>query len=127
LEKLRQRSLRQQLKTRSITLNSTICPFVVPLDHVDAVDADAVDRDLELQHRIALRLQLAHVAEPLVEEHLERRQEIHRRERLADLRRMRDPRMECRRITHQIAGSVRGVTSSAKRRAVLETSPITPL
>jgi hypothetical protein len=76
--------------------------LVVPPDHVDAVDADTVDVDLELQHGIARADHLARVAERRVEEHLERGRQVLARDGLADLRPVHH-----RGVEHRIVGEQR--------------------
>ena len=66
----------------------------VPLDDVDAVDDDAVDLGLELEHGIGLADDFAHIAEAWVEEDLKRGRQIGLRECLAALRGMNDRRQE---------------------------------
>ena len=60
----------------------------IPLDQVHAVDEHAVDRGLELQHRIVLTGELADVTKAVVEKHLERRVQIRARQRFAALGRV---------------------------------------
>jgi hypothetical protein len=66
----------------------------IPLEHVDAVDADAIDFYLELQHCIGRTGDFPNVLEGLVEEDVERGRKVLNRDFLSDLRRMNDRRME---------------------------------
>ena len=56
---------------------------IVPADHVDAVDAEAVDLDLELERRVVCARDLANVAEALGAEDPQRRRELFGGDRLA--------------------------------------------
>ena len=60
--------------------------FVVPLDHVDAVNVDAVNLNLKLQHCVPRTSEFSDVLGRLVEEHVEGGGEVLESDRLADLR-----------------------------------------
>lgn len=66
----------------------------IPFDHVDTVDDNAVDICLKLQNYIALPNDLTNIFKAVVCENMQRRVEIHLRDRLADLRRMYHRRVE---------------------------------
>jgi len=60
--------------------------FVVPLDHVNAVNVDGINLNLKLQHCVPRTGEFSDVPERLVEEHVEGGGEIIESDRLADLR-----------------------------------------
>ena len=60
--------------------------FVVPLDHVDAVNVDALNLYLKLQHCLPRTSEFPDAPERLVEEHAEGTGEIMESNRLSDLR-----------------------------------------
>lgn len=68
--------------------------FLVPSYHVDAVNADAINLDLELQRCVTRPSKFSNVSERFVEEYVECGGEILKRDRFADLRCMDNRRVE---------------------------------
>src|SRR6185369_3882946 len=64
--------------------------LAVPLQHVDTVDADAIDFYLELQHCVGRTGDFSNILKGLVEENVERGGKVLNRDCLPDLRRMND-------------------------------------
>src|SRR5687768_16019326 len=73
---------------QNLELNDS--PFAVPLEHIDTVDADAINFYLKLQHRVGRTDDFSNVREGLVEENMERGRQVLNRDRFSNLRRMDD-------------------------------------
>jgi len=75
--------------------------LVVPAQHIHAVHREALDLHLELKNGFAAHRDLAHIAEGLVHEDLERRAEVHRRHSLSSLGRVDNRGVEHHRVGQQ--------------------------
>ena len=82
----------------------------VPVDQIDALDRDAVDHGLELEHRRALGVPLVHVAEAVRCRARGARRADSARERASHLRREHDRRFERHVVREQIVEPVRVMT-----------------